>query len=85
VGLGFHLEYNRKEFRVKNPNNDNPLRYGMPEVQNGIISPESGINLQVRFTGVVGSRWAPRSSKPVAGRVAGRGGFDSHPLPPLYP
>ena len=32
--------------------------------------------------GVVGSRWAPRSSKPVAGRVAGRGGFDSHPLPP---
>jgi len=33
-------------------------------------------------TGVVGSRWAPRSSKPVAGRVAGRGGFDSHALPP---
>jgi hypothetical protein len=32
--------------------------------------------------GVVGSRWAPRSSKPVAGRVAGCGGFDSHPLPP---
>ena len=31
--------------------------------------------------GVVGSRWAPRSSKPVAGRVAGRGGFDSHPFP----
>ncbi len=34
--------------------------------------------------GVVGSRWAPRSSKPVTGRVAGRGGFDSHPLPPLF-
>ncbi len=34
--------------------------------------------------GVVESRWAPRSSKPVAGRVAGRGGFDSHPLPPLF-
>ncbi len=34
-------------------------------------------------TGVVGSRWAPRSSKPVAGRTAGRGGFDSHPLPPF--
>ncbi len=31
--------------------------------------------------GVVGSRWAPRSSKSVAGRVAGRSGFDSHPLP----
>ena len=28
------------------------------------------------------SRWAPRSSKPLAGRVAGRGGFDSHALPP---
>ena len=27
-------------------------------------------------------RWVPRSSKPAAGRVAGRGGFDSHPLPP---
>jgi hypothetical protein len=34
--------------------------------------------------GVVGSRWAPRSSKPVAGCTAGRGGFDSHPLPPSY-
>ena len=33
--------------------------------------------------GVVRSRWASWSSKPVAGRVAGRGGFDSHPLPPL--
>ena len=31
--------------------------------------------------GVVRSRWASWSSKPVAGRVAGRGGFDSHPLP----
>ncbi len=37
-----------------------------------------------QYTGVVGSRWAPRSSKPVAGRAAGRGGFDSHPLPPFY-
>jgi hypothetical protein len=27
------------------------------------------------------SRRASWSSKPVAGRVAGRGGFDSHPLP----
>jgi hypothetical protein len=27
------------------------------------------------------SRWALRSSKPLAGRVAGRGGFDSHPFP----
>ena len=32
--------------------------------------------------GVVGPRWAPRSSKSVAGRYAGRGGFDSHPLLP---
>jgi hypothetical protein len=31
--------------------------------------------------GVVKSRRASWSSKPVAGRVAGRGGFDSHPLP----
>lgn len=31
--------------------------------------------------GVDESRWAPRSSKPVAGRVAGRGGFDPHPFP----
>ena len=31
--------------------------------------------------GVVGPRWVPRSSKPAAGRDAGRGGFDSHPLP----
>ena len=38
----------------------------------------------MKYMGVVGSRWAPRSSKPVAGRVAGRGGFDSHPLPPYY-
>jgi hypothetical protein len=35
-----------------------------------------------RILGVVESWWAPRSSKPVAGRVAGRSGFDSHPLPP---
>ncbi len=33
--------------------------------------------------GVVGPRWAPRSSKSVAGRYAGRGGFDSHPLPSI--
>ena len=33
--------------------------------------------------GVVRSRWASWSSKPVAGRVAGRGGFDSHPLSPI--
>ena len=33
-------------------------------------------------TGVDESRWAPRSSKPLAGRVAGRDGFDSHALPP---
>jgi hypothetical protein len=32
--------------------------------------------------GVVKSRRASRSSTPVAGRVAGRGGFDPHPLPP---
>ena len=31
--------------------------------------------------GVVESRWAPRSSKSVAGRYASRGGFDSHSLP----
>jgi hypothetical protein len=30
------------------------------------------------------SRWASWSSKPVAGRVAGRGGFDSHPLSPIF-
>ncbi len=35
------------------------------------------------FKGVVESRWAPRSSKSVAGRNASRGGFDSHSLPPL--
>ena len=33
------------------------------------------------YVGVVKSRRASWSSKPVAGRVAGRGGFDSHPLP----
>jgi Zn-dependent protease with chaperone function len=33
------------------------------------------------FLGVVESRWAPRSSKSVAGRTASRGGFDSHSLP----
>jgi hypothetical protein len=33
--------------------------------------------------GVVRSRWASWSSTPVAGRVAGRGGFDSHPLSPI--
>jgi hypothetical protein len=32
---------------------------------------------------VVRSRWASWSSTPVAGRVAGRGGFVSHPLPLL--
>ena len=30
------------------------------------------------------SRWASRSSKPVAGRIAGRGGFDPHPFPPIF-
>ena len=35
------------------------------------------------FKGVVESRWAPRSSKSVAGRNASRGGFDSHSLPPF--
>jgi hypothetical protein len=34
--------------------------------------------------GVVRSRWASRSSTPAAGRFAGRGGFDPHPLPPLF-
>src|SRR5215212_5965478 len=32
--------------------------------------------------GVAGSRWIPRSSKPVTLRSARRGGFDSHALPP---
>jgi hypothetical protein len=32
--------------------------------------------------GVAKFRWASRSSKPVSGRFAGRGGFDSHPFPP---
>src|SRR3990170_4925914 len=32
--------------------------------------------------GADGSRWTPRSSKPVASRAAWRGGFDSHALPP---
>jgi hypothetical protein len=36
------------------------------------------------LVGVVRSRWASWSSKPVAGRVAGRGGFDSHPLSPRF-
>ena len=67
-----------------NTDNDNPLRYRMPEVRDGIISPKSGHHPVKNNTGVVGSRWAPRSSKPVAGRVAGRGGFDSHPLPPDF-
>ena len=34
--------------------------------------------------GVVESRWAPRSSKSVAGRYASRGGFDSHSLPLFF-
>lgn len=33
------------------------------------------------WVGMEGSRWTPRSSKPVAGCQAGRGGFDSHPFP----
>src|SRR5206468_9030824 len=33
--------------------------------------------------GAEGSRWVPRSSKPVARRSASRGGFDSHALPPV--
>ena len=32
--------------------------------------------------GVDGVRWRPRSSKPLWGRVAVLGGFDSHALPP---
>src|SRR5450759_3966422 len=32
--------------------------------------------------GAVGSRWAPRSSKPVRSRLTRPGGFDSHALPP---
>ena len=36
----------------------------------------------IRRTGAVGSRWAPRSSKPVRSRVTRPGGFDSHALPP---
>ena len=55
----------------------------MPEARDGIISPNSRHHHVKNDTGVVGSRWAPRSSKPVAGRVAGRGGFDSHSLPPF--
>ena len=39
------------------------------------------IRLSLRV-GVVRSRWASWSSKPVVGRVASRGGFDSHPLSP---
>ncbi len=35
-----------------------------------------------RCRGVEGSRWVPRSSKPVTLRSARRGGFDSHALPP---
>ena len=35
--------------------------------------------------GMVESRWVPRSSKSVAGRSASRGGFDSHPSPPVIP
>ena len=49
--------------------------YGLPLPSNparGMLNP-----------GVVESRWVPRSSKPVAGRYAGRGGFDTHPLPPF--
>ena len=34
------------------------------------------------FRGVDGSRWVPRSSKPVTPRSAWRCGFDSHALPP---
>ena len=32
--------------------------------------------------GADGSRWVPRSSKPVTPRSAWRGGFDSHAFPP---
>src|SRR5258706_6516646 len=35
------------------------------------------------YAGVVRSRWVSWSSKPVVGRVASRGGFDSHPLSPI--
>ncbi len=43
----------------------------------------SALRVSLRL-GVVRSRWASWSSKPVAGRVAGRGGFDSHPLSPAF-
>ena len=42
------------------------------------------LSLHMLRMGVVRSRWASWSSKPVAGRVAGRGGFDSHPLSPKF-
>ena len=44
----------------------------------GLPIPQHSIMLVM---GLVRSRWASWSSKPVAGRVASRGGFDSHPLP----
>lgn len=34
--------------------------------------------------GMVRSWWASRSSTPVSGRVASRGGFDSHPFPLFF-
>lgn len=37
-----------------------------------------------RVSGVVWSRWAARSSKPLGGCGTDPGGFDSHPLPPTH-
>ena len=57
----------------------------MPATRRSVHSPLSALGasgILARPLGVAGSRWAPRSSKPAAGRSAGRGGFDSHPPPP---
>jgi glutaredoxin len=48
-----------------------------------IFSCKNGLGGVFLTAGMAESWWAPRSSKPVAGRVAGRGGFDSHPFPPV--
>ena len=51
--------------------------------QAGLFSSCQSSCLRVSLlAGVVKSRWASRSSTSVTGRVASRGGFDSHALPP---
>ena len=47
-----------------------------------ILFTNTFLSIILIMMGMVESRWVPRSSKSVAGRNAGRDGFDSHPSPP---